>query len=69
VEDPHDPPVGADLHAGAEQVPRHRIERLGDLDVMIPMHPTVRVDRHVIHARRCRQHDDLDDPAASAEQG
>ena len=48
VEDPHQLPVGADLDACAEQVPGDRVERLGDLDVMIPMHLRGRVDRHVV---------------------
>jgi len=55
VEHAHELAVSADLDAGAEEVPRHRIERLGDLDVMIAMHPTRRVDRHVIDLVRDRQ--------------
>ena len=51
VEDPHQLPVGAHLDAGADQVARDRVERLGDLDVMIPMHLRRRVDRHVVDAR------------------
>ena len=55
VEDPDELAVGADLDAGAEQVPRDRIERFGDLDVVIAMHPTRRVDRHVVVLGRGRQ--------------
>ena len=47
--------VGADVDTGADQVPRHRVERLGHLDVMIPVHLRRHVDRHVVALRRCRQ--------------
>src|SRR5204862_7904804 len=36
MRDAHELAVGADLHPGAEQVPWHRVERLGDPDVVIP---------------------------------
>ena len=51
----HQVPVGAHIDTLTDQVPRHRVERFGDLDVMIPMNLRGRVDRHVIATRRCRQ--------------
>ena len=55
LEDAHQRPVGAHLDAGADQVARHRVERLGDFDVMIPMHLRRGVDRQVVAPGRCRQ--------------
>ena len=54
-EDPHQAAVGADIDAAADQVPWHRVERLGDLDVMVPVHLRRHVDRKVIGRSRCRQ--------------
>ena len=55
VEDPHQRPVGAHLDPSADERARDRVERPGDLDVMIPMHFRRRVDRDVIGRPRCRQ--------------
>ena len=50
-EDPHQAAVGAHLDALADQVAGHRVERLGDFDVVIAVDLRRRVDRHVVDAR------------------
>ena len=55
LEDAHQRPVGAHLDTGADEVARHRVERLGHLDVMIPMHLRRGVDRHVVAPGRRRR--------------
>ena len=47
--------VGAHVDAATDQVARHRVQRLGDFDVMIPMDLRRGVDRQVVTLRRCRQ--------------
>ena len=54
-EDPHQGSVGTDIDATADQVSWHRVERLGHLDVMIPVHLRRHVDRQVIGSGRRRQ--------------
>ena len=44
VEDAHQRPVGAGVDPLADQVPRDRVERLGHLDVVIPVHLGLGVD-------------------------
>ena len=54
-EDAHQGAVGTDVDPGTDQVAGHRIQRLGDFDVMIPMDLRRGVDRQVVTLRRCRQ--------------
>ena len=51
VEDPHQRAVGAHLDPGADQCAGDRVERPGDLDVMVAMDLRGRVDRHVVERR------------------
>jgi hypothetical protein len=53
-EDPQQRPVSTHVGALADQVPRDRVERLGDLDMMIAVHLGGRVDRHVVGLGRRR---------------
>ena len=55
LEDAHQRPVGAHLDPGPDEVARHRVERLGHFDVMIPMHLRRGVDRHVVAPGRRRR--------------
>jgi hypothetical protein len=50
-EHPHQRPVGAHLDALTDQVARHRVQRLGDFDVMVAVNLGCRVDRHVVGRR------------------
>ena len=54
MEDTHQRAVGAHLDPGANQCARDRVERPGDLDVMVAMHLRGRVDRDVVEPGRCR---------------
>jgi hypothetical protein len=55
VEDPHQRAVGAHLDPGADQRAGHRVERPGDLDVMVTVHLRGRVDRDVVDLGGRRQ--------------
>jgi hypothetical protein len=54
-EDLDEAAVDADGDALADQRPRDRIQRLGDLDVMVTMHLRDRPSRGVVHLGRCRE--------------
>ena len=54
MEHPHQRPVGADLDPLADQVPGHRVQRLGDLDVMVAVDLGGGVDGQVVGQRRRR---------------
>jgi hypothetical protein len=51
----HQPGVGAGVQVPADQLARHRVERLGDLDMPVPGDLRVREHRHVIQPVRGRQ--------------
>jgi hypothetical protein len=52
--DAHQRPVGAHLDTLADQVARHRVQRLGDLDVVVAVHLGGRIDREIEGLRRRR---------------
>jgi hypothetical protein len=54
VVDPHQAGAGAHLNVAADQIARHRIQRLGHLDVMVAVHLRAGVDRQVIAGHRRR---------------
>jgi hypothetical protein len=55
LEDSHQGPVSTHVDTAADQVARHRVEGVGDFDVMVAMDLRRGVDRHVETLGRCRQ--------------